>query len=68
MKLMVLAPFEYNGKEIKAGLVEGNEAELQSLAQFGPIRPATSTEIQEAEKLETAEIKANTRENASRKR
>ena len=68
MKIMVLAPFEYNGKEIKAGLADASEAELQSLSQFGPVRPATSTEIQEANKPESAEIKANSRENAARKR
>lgn len=68
MKIMVLESFKYNGKEIKAGIVDGNDAELQSLSQFGPVRPATSTEIQEFEKIETAEAKHQGRETAARRK
>jgi len=67
MKIMVLEPFVYNGKEIKPGLVDGGEAELQSLSMFGPVRPATSTEIEELSEVETAEAKTTGKEKATRR-
>jgi len=65
MKIMVLEPFVYNGKELKPGLVDGSETELSSMSQYGPVRPATSTEIQESyQSLETAEAPIQERESA----
>lgn len=66
MKAIVLDQFEYDGDTIEPGIVEINDAELRSMSQFGRIRPATSTEVQES-KLERASA-PNNRENGQRKR
>jgi len=66
MKAIVLEQFEYDGDTIEPGIVDISDAELRSMSQFGRIRPATSTEVQEL-KLERASA-PNNRETAQRKR
>jgi len=68
MKIIALAAFDYGGGVIGAGVFDGTEAEMVSMSQFGPVRPATSTEIEESEaKPETAEAKHAEKETADRK-
>lgn len=74
MKAIVLEPFEYYGRGIEIGIIECSDAELQSMSFFGRIRPATSTEIEEAglldkpekRKPERAQSRQYGKENAAR--
>jgi hypothetical protein len=63
MKLIALDDFDNQGTPVKRGVFDGTEAELVSMSQFGPVRPATSTEAQE---YETANSK-RPRETAARR-
>ena len=63
MKLISLDDFDYQGTPVKRGVFDGTEAELISMSQFGPVRPATSTECEE---FETATAK-RPRETAARR-
>ena len=65
MKAIVLESFEYEGEEIGLGIVDISDAELRSMSQFGRIRPATSTEIEESQ-VERAVV-PNHRQKAQRK-
>ena len=64
MKLIALAEFNYAGTAVKEGIFDGSEAELLSMQQYGPVRPATSTEIEQDGKYETAIDKHPRREKA----
>jgi hypothetical protein len=67
MKLIALESFDYQGTRVAPGVFDGTEAELLSMSQYGRVRPATSTEIQEAEPIQTATAKHPGKETAARR-
>ncbi len=67
MKLIALDDFDYQGTPVKRGVFDGSEAEMVSMSQFGPVRPATSIEIEEAEYPEKAQAKHPGKQTAARK-
>lgn len=58
MKIIALSAFEYNGSTIEPGIFEGSEADLHSMEQWGAVRPATSTELENAERNTSGRQKA----------
>ena len=67
MKLIALNEFDYQGVRVKPGVFDGSEAEMISMSHYGKVRPATSTEIQESGKYETAAAKHPGKEKAAKR-